>query len=59
MNYEPIKGQGNQGQFVHDGQDMAKKRVLGMFPNSGMTRLYPTMRVWNCWSQNADSVKTF
>ena len=29
MNYEPIKGQGNQGQFVHDGQDMAKKEGFG------------------------------
>ena len=29
MEYQPIKGQGNQGQFVHDGQDMAKKEGFG------------------------------
>jgi hypothetical protein len=29
MEYQPIKGQGNQGQFVHDNQDMAKKEGFG------------------------------
>ena len=27
--YSKIEGQGNQGQFVHDGQDMAKKEGFG------------------------------
>ena len=26
MEYQPIEGEGNQGQFVHDGQTMASKQ---------------------------------
>ena len=29
MEYQPIEGKGNQGQFVHAGQDMASKQGFG------------------------------
>ena len=54
---QPIKV-GNQGQFVHDGQDMAKKEGFGHVSKLWYDKTISYDEGMELLGQSADSVKT-